>query len=434
MNNAASIFLGWHSLLAVACLLPDTLLSAQEATIPKVEVRDSGSGYQLYRDNEPYFIRGAGGVDHLGRLAAAGANSVRTWGTDQTLTVLPAARKHQLTVAAGLWIEHQRHDFDYDDPEAVREQIDEHKAAIDQLRHHPEILLWSIGNEVWLEADNLRVWEVIEEVAAYAKSVDPNRPTMTVLPHVSPEEVEAIHRFCPSIDILGINTYGGIADVADDARSAGWDGPVIIAEWGVIGNWEQPATEWGAELEPTSTEKSHQFALHYSRILAEPANLGSYAFYWGQKQETTPTWFNLFLASDHAIGPVDTLTYLWTGQNPEHPAPEISPIRLNGLNAADNIRVKPGDPMFASFTLLSADSPEDFKVHWECRPESRHKLSGGDAEPVPPAIRLTRARSHGHELFSFKAPTETGPYRLFLYLTTRHGKAATANIPFYVEQ
>lgn len=433
MNKLPATFLLWHSLLAVACLLPGGLLNARETSIPVVEVRPSGSGYQLYRDNKPYFIRGAGGVDHFGRLAAAGGNSVRTWGTEQTLAVLPAARRHQLTVAAGLWIEHQRHGFDYDDPEAVREQIKRHKAAIDQLRHHPEILLWSIGNEVWIQADNPRVWEVIEEVAAHAKSVDPMRPTMTVLPHVSAGEVEAIQRFCPSIDILGINTYGGIATAAGEARSAGWQGPIIIAEWGVTGNWEQPTTAWGAELEPTSTEKSHQFALHYSRILAEPAILGSYAFYWGQKQETTPTWFNLFLASDHAIGPVDTLTFLWTGKFPEKTAPEISPIRLNGQRADDNIRVDPADPLFASFTLLDADDPDAIKVHWECRPESRHKGIGGDAERVPPAIPLAEARSYGHELFSCKAPTEKGPYRLFLYVTTPHGKAATANIPFHVQ-
>lgn len=407
--------------------------TAGTTSIPAVEVRPNGSGYQLYRDGEPYFIRGAGGVDHMEQLAAAGGNSVRTWGLDQTLKVLPQARRLGLTVAAGIWIEHQRHGFDYNDDAAVRAQIERHKEAIDQLRHHPEILLWSIGNEVWIQADHPRVWKVIEAVAAYARKVDPSRPVMTVLPHVSSEEVAAIQQHCPSVEILGMNSYGGINTVFADARAAGWTGPVLIAEWGTVGSWEQPATVWGAELEPTSTEKAHLFAVHYARILNEPANLGSYAFYWGQKQETTPTWFNLFLASDHPVAPVDTLTYLWTGRLPGSPSPQITPLRLNGFNPGDNLRVRPGEDLLAEFTLLKPD-PESAKVRWEVRPESRMKKVGGDAEPVPAPVPLPHARALGPELFSFAAPPVPGPYRLYLYVLSDEGKAATANFPFFVDQ
>ena len=47
-----------------------------------VELQKTDAGWQLLRGGEPYFIHGAGGDGPLDQLAAAGANSVRTWGGD----------------------------------------------------------------------------------------------------------------------------------------------------------------------------------------------------------------------------------------------------------------------------------------------------------------------------------------------------------------
>ncbi len=44
-----------------------------------VELVKNEQGWQLLRGGEPYFIRGAGGDHSLEALAAAGANSIRTW-------------------------------------------------------------------------------------------------------------------------------------------------------------------------------------------------------------------------------------------------------------------------------------------------------------------------------------------------------------------
>ena len=41
-----------------------------------------GSGYELYRNGKPFWIKGAGGRTHFDKLAAAGGNTVRLWGTD----------------------------------------------------------------------------------------------------------------------------------------------------------------------------------------------------------------------------------------------------------------------------------------------------------------------------------------------------------------
>ena len=82
----------------------------------KVEMRQSANGeWQLYRNNEPYYIRGAGGSTQLDKLVSMGGNSIRTWSTDNAREVLDAAHAKGLTVMMGLWVQHERHGFDYND-------------------------------------------------------------------------------------------------------------------------------------------------------------------------------------------------------------------------------------------------------------------------------------------------------------------------------
>jgi hypothetical protein len=395
-----------------------------------VTIERTQDGYRLLRDGHPYYIKGAGGSSFLVELAAAGGNSVRTWSIPQTEALLPEIARLGLTVAAGVWIEHERHGFDYADAAAVAAQIERHKREIDRIRAHPAIIVWGIGNEVSINASHPGVWDVIEAVAAYIKEVDPLRPTMTVLPHVSAREVAAIRARCPSIDILGLNSYGGVDVVMRDARRAGWSGPVLITEWGTDGPWESPSTAWGAEIEPDSSAKADRIRARYARIKEDPQCLGSYVFLWGSKQENTPTWFNLFLEDGSATGAVDALQELWTGTIPETPAPRISPLLLNGLAAAGSPSFVPGQPLAATFTLASPE-PAEVRVRWECLAESTDKRIGGDTEQRPRTVAL--AWSHPEpQVAHFRAPAAPGAYRLFVYVTSPAGKAATANIPFLV--
>ena len=79
---------------------------------------------------------------------------------------------------------------------------------------------------------NTKVWNAIEDIAAMIHQIDPNHPTSTVTAGLDPAEVRLIMANAPSIDIYGINTYGDIGIVPDTIRSAGWQGPYIISEWG----------------------------------------------------------------------------------------------------------------------------------------------------------------------------------------------------------
>jgi hypothetical protein len=412
-------------LLALGILMP---VNAWADAVP-VEIRERDGLSYLYRNGEVFFIKGAGGNHDMELLARSGANSLRTWGRPEA-DLLDRAQELGLTVCLGLWIEHERHGFDYDDPDAVAAQIRRHKETIDLFKDHPAVLLWGIGNEVELEYTNPRVWEVVEAVAAYAREVDPDHPTMTVTAHVDAEVVSEIRKKAPSIDILGVNSYGGVGVVARAVREADWEKPYIITEWGVDGSWEVERTSWGAEIEPTSTEKAMQFAVRYAAVSGSPRCLGSYAFHWGAKQETTPTWFNIFDEKGAATESLEVLQYLWTGDYPEARAPRIAGMRINGERALPGLVLEPGAPAVADF-IITQGWDEELKVHWELMPESTDKRIGGDREDRPETVMFdTFGKSRTH--LEFEVPQQPGPYRLYLYVYGDGNTVATANFPFYV--
>ncbi|MEI6107021.1 MAG: glycoside hydrolase family 2 TIM barrel-domain containing protein [Opitutae bacterium] len=399
----------------------------------RVELRETTAGFELRRGGEPFFVRGAGGVQHLDRLAASGANSVRTWGTDQTSVVLDQAQQVGLAVCAGLWVEHERNGFNYDDPVAVQAQIARHKQAVDQFKKHPALLLWAVGNEVEARAANPKVWDTIEAVAAYIKQTDPLHPVMVVTAHVSAAAVAQIRQRCPSVDLLGCNSYAGLKVLAQDVRKSGWPGAYLVTEWGSDGNWEVDKTPWGAEIEATSTEKAFQYALRYPLILQDHTRcLGSYAFYWGQKQETTPTWFNLYTENGAETEGIEVLQFLWTARSPAVLAPRITPIRLNGRGATAGVVVVPGTMLHAEFALARGE-PGEVRIKWALQPESGDKRFGGDRELRPADLTLPAipAAVDPRQL-NFPAPAQPGAYRLYVTVYGPGPKAATANFPFQV--
>jgi hypothetical protein len=396
-----------------------------------VEIRQSGEGFQLFRGGQSYYVRGAGGNGSLEALASVGGNSVRTWGNN-TVEYLDRAHAAGLSVCVGFWIEHERHGFDYNDDQAVAAEIRRHCQVIDQLKDHPAVLMWGIGNEVELQATNPRVYDVIQAIAAHAKKVDPHHPTMTVMAMAPEKDVQEVLHRCPSIDILGCNSYGGIKVLARQIRDSGWEKAYMVTEWGNDGSWEVKTTDWGAEDEPTSMEKARQFKSRYGLIQKDAGRcLGSYAFHWGNKQETTPTWFNLFLADGSRTEMVDTLQCLWTGSYPEMGAPQVTWLKLNNRNALSSVRVGPGQELRASY-LIGNGSP-NLRAVWELLPESTDKRLGGDAEARPGQVEISNQNQRG-TCMTFQAPGKPGSYRLFFYLYGEGNSVATASFPFLVEK
>ena len=129
--------------LCVATITSNAQTSSQPVkNIPvKVELKKVDSSFQLFRNGQPYFIKGAGGGAYPDRIAAYGGNSIRTWGTRNARSVLDSAAKYGLTVLMGLDVARERHGFNYDDTAAVRKQLQKLREDVLKYKDHPALAM-----------------------------------------------------------------------------------------------------------------------------------------------------------------------------------------------------------------------------------------------------------------------------------------------------
>lgn len=394
----------------------------------KVEVTRSASRWYLMRDGKPYEVRGAGGTSRMDELVAAGGNSMRTWGAENAGKELDACQKHGLTLTVGIWLGHKDY-FDYNDSAKVKAQFEEAKSVVLKHRNHPALLMWGLGNEMEVGGnDNATLWTAVEDLAKMCKELDPNHPTMTVVAEINPEKIANIKKYAPSIDILGVNSYGGLPTLPKRLKECGWNKPYIVTEYGPLGPWERPKTPWGAALEQTSTEKAEFYAKNYKdSIEGQPGwCLGSYAFLWGDKQEETPTWFGMFLPTGERTAAVDVLAHAWTGSWPKNRAPALQELTLD--IAQKNV---PAGTKASAVVRASDPDGDGLSYQWELRREAENKAFAGQGEKRPGAIKGI-VDDKASPRIEFTVPKDSGAYRLYVTVRDGKGNAACANLPFHV--
>ncbi len=418
-----------HNPVANAALQTVALSEAAPGTPTVTKLKKTNDGYQLLRAGQPYEIKGAGGSGNWELLAKVGGNSVRTWGVDDLARQLDAAQKLGITVTAGIWLGHTEHGFDYNDPKQVAAQFEKAKAAIDKYKDSPALLMWGIGNEMegYKETTDPKMWAAVQQIAAYAHKVDPNHPTMTVVAEIGGDKVASIHKYCPDIDVVGINSYAGATSIPDRYPKAGGTKPYVLTEFGPAGTWEIAKTDWGAPLEPTSSAKAGAYAASWNKAIKDqPLALGGYAFTWGNKQEATATWFGMLLPDGETLGAVDALSQIWTGKKPAESAPVIESYALKGAD-----KVEPGALVNADLKVSDPDG-DPIVVEWVLRGDLMIAGSNGDAEAAPPtyAEAIVKSDNNGAQV---KMPGTGGAYRLFAYARDAKNGAAVANIPLFVE-
>lgn len=420
----------WMTALAV--LAACTALLAADGPV-KVEVKWDQDHWQFYRGGEPYYVRGVGGHVYLDEAVALGANSIRTWGIDNAKNVLDEAHSKGLTVMLGFWMGHERHGYDYSDAWAVEDQFKAFQKIVRELKDHPALLCWGVGNEMDLFYTDFNVWDAVERIAAMIKEEDPNHPSCVVTAGLDVAEVQMIQERAPSIDILGVNTYGDVENVITRMDMYGWDKPYMVTEWGPNGHWEVFKTSWGAPVEQTSSEKAASYKHRYLDCIAadKESCVGSYVFLWGQKQETTPTWYGVFLEDGSQTEALDNLHRAWKGEEPSNRAPVIESFTLNDQTAYDSVTLSPGQKVPVAALIADPDGDE-LTFTWELLPESQFTKAGGDVERRPDAVQAAvSGGSDGKGMM--RMPRIRGAYRLFVYAHDGKGSAATANLPFYIE-
>ena len=404
---------------------------AQEGGPIRVEVVRNGDGFQLLRGGEPYVVKGAGGTDNLAALAAHGGNSIRTWGIEDARPLLDAAAEHGLTVAMGLPVAAERWGVDYADRAFVAAQRESARAAVEDLKDHPALLFWIIGNELNHGLRDPRVFDEVNALSAMIHAIDPNHPTTTTIT-AGHEPLELVLDRTPDLDFVSIQLYGAMALMPQYADDWLKGRPFMVTEWGPIGHWESGRTAWDAPIEMHSTAKAERYLAVY-RGLIEPhldQCLGSYVFLWGQKQERTPTWYSMFTETGEATAATDAMRMAWTGAWPGNRAPAVAGLRLDGRHADGDISLTAGQRYPATFSVRDPDG-DPLSYRWSVKRESDATSDGGDYEvPIGDIADLIADPSLPETTLT--APEEAGAYRLFAYAYDGAGHAAHANIPFRV--
>jgi hypothetical protein len=380
-------------------------------------------------------IQGAVGWTQLDQLTAAGANAVRIGANEKQLD---QARRLGLGALVGLPLGIPRAGFDYGDPAKVTAQRERIRQLVLQLREHPAVWLWAIGNEptIFTPPDQReRLWKEVNRIAEMIRSLDPHHPVIAVVGGEQwQDHLGELDTFCPALDAVGLNAYADMLALPEALARQGWKRPYLITEFGPRGHWQVERNAWKARLEDSSTAKAAFYRQAYEHAVKDrPQCLGSFAFLWAWKMEKTHTWYGMFLEDGSRTAAVDVMTHLWLGQWPTNRCPALAPIpiELTGAEAGDALA---GGAFKAGATLrcrVRASDPEGdaLKITWDLRRDvADDPRVGGDHEPLEPSLPGAVVESDGDRA-TIRLPGSPGKYRVFVYARDGHGGAAPANLP-----
>lgn len=403
----------------------------------KVFVNREANRYTLYRNGRPFMVQGASGHAFLKELREAGGNTIRTYDTLQLASILDEAYRNDIAVIAGLPMPVSAYrDYFYKDSAKVNAMHEAFRSAVIRYKDHPALLMWCLGNEPMMtwKPGYSAFYKAYNRMLNTIHTLDPDHPVTTTMPNFNIAQILMIKYRIPGLDLISFNTFGKLKLLKGQLKRFAWlwNGPFLIMEWGANGPWESETTAWQAPLENTSTKKAERYRHIYENQmpLEHPRFLGSMVFFWGQKQEVTPTWFSMFSASGAATETVHVLKQLWCKTKAETGFPRLKYMLVNGKGARDNIMFRPESAQAAEFFMEGENKANITAVQWQIMKEDwyennkREQLQTELLDTVMPA-------NNGNRLL-FTAPSKEGPYRIYVKVSDSQGNIATANTPFYV--
>lgn len=365
----------------------------------------------------------------LAHVKEFGANTIRRYGSSfYDRNILTVSREQGLEVLYGFWFEHE---VDYVTDRAKMEKYE--SQVIDRVtafKDEPEVLAWSLGNEVWgglkhhyaqpylTQVRHAHI-DFVEHLARRIHELDPQRPVFTAHEH-SRELAGALSDFnrgAPSLDFTAVNSYYERQISALHELAARFDPtrPYLVSEFGPDGYWDGELarkTQYGGVLEPTTAEKvlsyERGWSLHTNGHRG--ANLGGIAYCWRDRLESTATWFGLCDEQGRPKASYLALHKVWTGQA-EPGGPSITAIR--GLQPS----AEPGQVLkLQAITKAPGRGPLTYK--WRIASESFDFKVGSIEAGVGAEAHLT-------------LPSQAGTYRVYLEVNDGHVSDQT-NFPIEV--
>lgn len=416
---------------SILCIFICAAASAQ------VKFQRNAGGWELLIDGQPTYIKGVGGTNKMDVAKAAGANACRTWsgnvaGVQRTLE---QARANGMYIMQGIGL--TKDPKMYQNEEYKNRLRKEVRELAEAFKEDKNIIMWGIGNEIELNDDTPGVaWEFVNELSEIIKSIDKRHATSTVITY-NQKSLNQVAKYCPSLDFVGINCYGGIQSLRNMVEKSDWKGPYLVTEWGPTGWWECKKTAWGAPIEQSSEEKRLCYEERYNIIQSDPACVGSFVFLWGQKEERTPTWFCMFTESNveglplkgEKAATVEGMERVWTGKEPSQTAPLISSMTAGGKSVLQDPTFTAGKKIKVKAAVKDRENKKLTYV-WEVLKEATITATGGAYEPRPDRVG---------EVVTTTKPTlnliidEPGAYRVYLYALDGTGYASATNLPILVK-
>lgn len=401
-------------------------------------VRNEKGGFDLYVNGKQAYIKGVGGTNKVDLAAHNGANAFRTWGgnINSISRDVKLASENNMFIMQGIIL--PKDPASYVDDDFKAKTLQTVKGIVEIFKDDPNILIWGLGNEIELGGNNNSVhsWGFVEELAKMIKSIDSRHLVATVITH-NPRALDSIAKYAPSLDLIGINSYGSIGKVEEIVEKSSYKGAYMITEWGPTGWWETTRTEWGAPIEQTSQEKRIVYESRYNDyIYGAKRCLGSFVFLWGQKEERTPTWFSMFVESDVPGLPlngektpmVEAMERVWKRTELTQTAPVVHNFTIDGKKGTESPYVAKGQPFTGEVEVVDKEGDKLTYV-WEILKEATVLGSGGSYEPRPD--RVGEVVTTQINRFTTSVP-EPGNYRLYVYVLDNTGHVSTVNVPFQI--
>ncbi len=400
-----------------------------------VKVTGSQGNWALTVNDQPWTIKGLtygppqGAADgYIRDLKAAGVNTLRTWGVDDTgsPTLLNSAAQQGMKVIMGEWL-NQGADYVNDQAykDATKASI---LAQVNALKGYQGLLMWDVGNEVILtmqdhglsaaevEARRVAYAKYVDELAVAIHAADPNHPVTSTDAYTGAWPY--YKQYAPHLDLMAVNSYGAIGNVKKDWIDGGYTKPYIVTEGGPAGEWEVPNDVNGVPTEPTDLQKRAGYTASWDAIVGHPGvALGGTEFHYGTENDFGGVWLNTFTGGWHRLG-FYALQKAFTGQAAANTPPEIT-----GLDLSSETSVPAG----GQFTVkTTATDPDGDLVRYNLMYDNKYVPGGGTG--------LTNAKftETAPGQFTATAPASTGVWKVYVYAFDGHGNVGIEQKSFKV--
>jgi len=393
-----------------------------------VSVKRAADGWQLMVDGQPFIIKGVGcnratgdqGEDYLKMAKEMGANAVRTWG-ETTVAYLDRARDLDLKVAVGFWLNPVRPQSPetYQSPKRLRHLKNQIMKAIRSMKKHPAVLIWIVGVEVFSHTDDpaekRAFGSFLKNLIDSIHHEDPHHPV--VYATSNEQDLPDLTAYVPNVDIIGIDTYGTLAQALGWTDRHHTDKPTLVAEFGPFGAWDVQKDINGMPFDPSDALKAAVYESTWRQVEASKNRcFGGFAFVLGEpRNQDSVTWFNINAGALRRKA-YWTLYRFYTGLTPPHPVPTLAEFIVQssgGVRAGERFQVKAAATAldggalqyhFAIATIFNDPLIVD-KPHYLAADEQDAALGSA----------------------SLKAPDQPGIYRVYVNVTDAYGNVAVAD-------